>query len=339
MYIPHAIDETNITLVLNNNSVVIPRSALNYNEIKKALLEQNYEAIHEIIDAQKALEIMSEGDVSCNGTEVTYKNEPIDNAASVKLLNLMSEGYKDIKPWLKFINKLMKNPSHNSRKQSYKFIEHKGMPLTEDGNIIGYKGVSDTYKDIYSGKFDNSVGSELSMQRSNVDDNINNGCSSGFHVGSHEYADAWASTNGKLMLVEFSPEDIVSVPHCSNYAKLRVAKYKVVSECFDRKMLNDTGVYGDNTTQYGSNEDIINNVNNTIFERTGSFTAVQRSMPGITVNEIIDAYQNNDETPPSFAYNDERNELVVISNCEELDDDEDDIWAQQDEDDQDLDYT
>lgn len=310
-YIPHAIDEHNITLIHDNESHVIPRSAINYNEIKEALNNQDYQKAIDALDTKSALETLSEGLVSCNGESVIYKGEPVHNTASDKLLKLMADGYTNIKPWLKFIQKLMQNPSHNSREQSYKFIEHRGMPLTEEGNIIGYKGVTDQYKDKWSGKFDNSVGSILSMDRGNVDDNINHGCSQGFHVGSHEYADSWAGNEGKLMLVEFSPEDIVSVPHDCQYAKLRVSKYKVIAECHDRKLLNETGVYGNNTSQYGSSYDIMWNVEDIMFEGVGSFTDVQRNMPGITVNQIIDAYEEEENVPPTFEYDDERNELIV----------------------------
>lgn len=316
-YIPHAIDEHNITLIHDNESHVIPRSALNYNEIKEALNNQDYQKAIDALDTKAALETLSDGLVSCNGESVTYKGEAIHNAAADKLLNLMADGYTNIKPWLKFIQKLMQNPSHNSREQSYKFIEHRGMPLTEDGNIIGYKGVTSEYKDKWSGKFDNSVGSILSMDRSDVDDNINNGCSKGFHVGSHEYADNWGGSDGKLMLVEFSPEHIVSVPHDCSYAKLRVSEYKVIAESHDRKILNETGVYGNNTSQYGSSHDIMWNVEDVMFEGIASFTDVQRNMPGITVNQIIEAYQDEDSVPPTFEYHDARNELVVTSSCEE----------------------
>ena len=113
------------------------------------------------------------------------------------------------------------------------------------------------------------------------------------------------------MLVEFSPEDIVSVPHDCGYAKLRVSQYKVIAECHDRKLLNETGVYGNNTSQYGSSHDIMWNVEDVMFEGTASFTDVQRNMPGITVNQIIDAYEEEENVPPTFEYNDKRNELVV----------------------------
>lgn len=314
-YIPHSIDEQNITLIHNNESHIIPRSSINYNLIKQALNDKSYDAIPQLLDTKAALETYSEGNVSCNSEGVTYKNEPVHNAAATKLLNLMADGYTDIQPWLKFIEKLMQNPSSNSRQQAYKFIEHRGMPLTADGNIIGYKGVRHDYKDKYSGKFSNHVGAELEMERYHVDDNINNGCSNGFHIGSHEYADSWGGNDGKLMLVEFSPKDIVSVPHDCEYAKLRVCKYKVVSECHDRKMLSENGVYGNNgNNMYGNNHEIVRAVEENIFGGVGQFRDVQSNKPGLTVNQILDAYEACDYDPPTFSYSDHYNDLVYYKN-------------------------
>ena len=156
-YIPHQIDEQAISIIHANQTYLIPNTAINFQSIRKALLEGNYDAIPSLLDTKSTLEAHSSGAVSCDGNEVLYKGEPVHNSACTKLLNLMADGLSNINPWLKFIEKLMANPSHNSREQAYKFIELKGMPLTEDGNIIGYKGVAENYFDKWSGKFDNSV--------------------------------------------------------------------------------------------------------------------------------------------------------------------------------------
>jgi hypothetical protein len=118
------------------------------------------------------------------------------------------------------------------------------LPLTETGNIIGYKGV-DT--DFYSkhgnkntivitgnvdanGRILNKIGETIEVARNSVDDNKDNHCSHGLHIGSYDYAKDWAGNNGHLMMVEFNPSDAVSVPTDCNFQKLRVSKYKVIGE-------------------------------------------------------------------------------------------------------------
>ena len=82
----------------------------------------------------------------------------------------------------------MANPSRRATEELYRFLEHKSMPLTPEGNFLAYKGVTSDFKDCYSRKFDNSVGQTLTMIRNQVCDDANVGCSDGFHAGSYEYA-------------------------------------------------------------------------------------------------------------------------------------------------------
>jgi hypothetical protein len=162
----------------------------------------------------------------------------------------MKSGLTDKNPFINFLKNLLKNPSKNSVDQLYTFLSKRDMPIDEEGLVIGYKGVAQNYKDKYSGKFDNSVGQSHEMPRRNVDDNCENHCSYGFHIGSYDYANDWASGDGHLMIVKFNPEDAVSVPTDCDFQKLRVCKYSVVGEITDRKQLkqpfyDSTGEFSD----------------------------------------------------------------------------------------------
>ena len=101
----------------------------------------------------------------------------------------------------------------------------------------------------------NEVGATIEVARRCVDDNKDHHCSFGLHVGSFDYADGWAGEDGRLLLVEFDPADAVSVPTDCDFQKLRVSKYKVISDITDtRKELNKP-IYEANKPIYGSNED------------------------------------------------------------------------------------
>ena len=118
---------------------------------------------------------------------------------------------------------------------------------------MGYKGVQSDYWSttgnadtiVLQGKTNdrhqilNEVGATIEVARRCVDDNKDNHCSFGLHVGSFDYADNWAGEHGRLLLVEFDPADAVSVPTDCDFQKLRVSKYKVISDITDtRKELN-----------------------------------------------------------------------------------------------------
>ena len=89
-----------------------------------------------------------------------------------------------------------------------------------------------------------------------MDDNKDNHCSFGLHVGSYDYANGWAGDGGRLLLVEFDPQDAVSVPTDCNFQKLRVCKYKVVADITDSRKELDKAVYEANKPIYGSNNDL-----------------------------------------------------------------------------------
>lgn len=129
---------------------------------------------------------------------------------------------------VKFVRKLNKNPSFNSRKMLYDFLEHNGHPITQNGNFIAYRGVSTDFKDLHTGKFDNSAGSVCSMDRALVDDNPDNTCSHGLHVACYDYARGFGR---QLIEVEVNPENVVCVPRDYNGTKMRVCEFKVVSVC------------------------------------------------------------------------------------------------------------
>jgi hypothetical protein len=130
----------------------------------------------------------------------------------------------------KFITKLNLNPSARAVNELYTFLEHKFLPLTDNGNFLAYKALRSDYTDVHTGKFNNSVDNVLEMPRNKVDDNKEVGCSYGFHAGTLEYARGFRPCNGKLVVVEINPADVVSIPTDCECQKLRTCKYKVHSE-------------------------------------------------------------------------------------------------------------
>ena len=200
----------------------------------------------DLFDTPKAVERFAEGSIKVSDGEVSYKGEVIHNHVVGRILDFMREGLP-YKPLVRFVEKLMANPSRRAVNELYAFLEHKQMPLTPDGNFLAYKGVRDDFSDWHSGRFGNKVGDVNEMPRNQVCDDANRGCSSGFHAGSLDYARQYGN-GGHLMVVEVDPSDVVSVPNDSDFQKLRMSKYKVVS-LFEKKleqpMCDEYGDYED----------------------------------------------------------------------------------------------
>ena len=202
----------------------------NYDAILEAL-HGTEEDIIKLIDVSSSLESYLDGNVEVVGGAVKYDGEVIDTTLTRRIMEFMRQGLP-FEPLVKLFENLMKNISYQTRTQLYDFLEHKNLPITEDGCFLAYKAVNSDYKDKYSGQMDNSVGQSVGIDRGKVDDDRDKGCSAGLHCGALDYVRDYGSEGGgdHIMIVKVNPVDAVSVPHDCQYQKLRVCKYEVVAE-------------------------------------------------------------------------------------------------------------
>jgi hypothetical protein len=233
-----------ITVIWEGQPYTVNTDNPNYTGLKNALLNAEYDNIGRFLDIKKQIEDFSHGSIKVVAEKVYYGSYELKGFVIDKLLEFLRSGAKDAQPILNFIENLMFNPSKNSVDQLYTFLSYKSLPLTETGNIIGYKGVGANYYSKHGNKNTivitgtveengcilNKVGETIEVARNCVDDNKDNHCSNGLHIGSYDYAKDWAGNDGHLMMVEFNPCDAVSVPTDCNFQKLRVSKYKVIGE-------------------------------------------------------------------------------------------------------------
>ena len=242
--IPYILTDELLTVVVNGKSLTMESSNPSFREAVKAISDERCDDIEKLFDTSQAVEDYADGKVKVVEGVVYYDGEAVHNHVVGRILDFMRQGLP-YKPLVRFLDKLMDNPSRRAVSELYAFLEHKAMPLTPDGNFLAYKGVRDDYTDWYSGKFRNQVGDDHEMTRNKVCDDANVGCSHGFHAGSLDYAKGYGN-GGHLMVVEIDPRDVVSVPLDCDQQKLRTAKYKVVSH-FEKKleepMCDDYGDY------------------------------------------------------------------------------------------------
>lgn len=231
MNIPYILSDNGITLIVNSEPYEVYKDDESYVPIVKAIKDDDEVAVKRLIDRKKRavnkFARVSVDRCEVRGNSVYYDGEPLSGVLVDKILKFVEEGLPYV-PLMAFLNRVMRNPSFNSRRQLYSFLEHGKMPITPDGCFLAYKGVTCDYLGCHTQSIDNSVGkSPKRLQRSQVDDNPENGCSNGYHVGSFEYGNNFGS---KTMIVKVAPEDVVSVPNDSNWQKCRVTYYEVVDE-------------------------------------------------------------------------------------------------------------
>ena len=231
MSVPFMWVDGNLTLILNNKAHQVLPDHINYKLIMDNLSSASESELLELVDIQTAVASFSHGKVDVKNGKVFYEGDEIHGAISKRILEFMSKGLP-FEPLVNFLNNLMDNPSMQSQKELYDFLEHQYLPVTEDGCFLAYKAVRSDYMDKYAGKFRNKVGDVCEMTRAKVDDNRGVGCSQGLHAGALNYVAGYGSLEAgdKIVIVKINPKDVVSVPNDCNCEKLRTCRYEVVGE-------------------------------------------------------------------------------------------------------------
>jgi hypothetical protein len=225
------ITKNSLTVVVNNSEVFTVQSGQsNWNACMAALKENDYNKLVEVIQIKNAVNSFSKGNIVVDAGRVLYKSKELHGVDVDRVLGFIAEGLPS-QPMLNFLEKKQLNPSLKSIRELYTFLEHKNLPISPSGNFLAYKGLRSDYYSITAGKLTlikgkvneegriyNAVGEEIECLRNEVDDETNNHCSVGLHVGSLEYATSFAGSGGKV------------VPNDCNCQKLRTCAYKVVGE-------------------------------------------------------------------------------------------------------------
>lgn len=227
----------------------------NFNLIFQALeADPRDEAVLPLFDIEKTLnnelsKILSER-VSVRNGEVLFDGDPLNNGVAKQILRFVEEGHTDrLAAVVAFTEKVMTNPQEHSRDQLFTWLDRFDFTITDEGDIVGYKGCSDSLEGPRSTRVApekdsvlrngesvvgeavlNLPGDVIEMPRSKVDFNAYVGCSTGLHIGTYAYAKSFASV---LLEVHVNPRDVVSVPTDCNAQKIRACRYTVVGPIED----------------------------------------------------------------------------------------------------------
>lgn len=193
------------------------------------------EKLLEILDAPRLamLKLLEDHkDLGMDGDKLTFRGYPIHPSLSQKLEACLREGF-GAEPFLRFLENLAQNPRRDVLENLYQFLEYGKMALDDEGHFYAYKAVREDFTDIYTGKYDNSIGQVLEMPAWAVDPNRDRTCSTGFHCCSFDYLPHFSHDDGHVMVVRVNPRDVVAIPSDYQNTKMRVCRYEVVDEYKD----------------------------------------------------------------------------------------------------------
>lgn len=232
-------NDGNVTAVVSGQTYCFGKSHPNYSKLVGHLKTNNVEHFEACYDIVSHINAYCEGYVNCEHGSLSWDGIKMPNMFTSTIMDMVKQGFP-FEPMLNFLDNMSQNPSDHAIVELFDFMENKHMPITMDGCFLSYKAVRSDYKDIYSGKFDNSVGSICEVPRQSVDNNRNNGCGKGLHVGAIDYAKSYGGIDldndggnddgNHLMICKVNPRDVVSVPNDSKFQKLRTCRYEVVAK-------------------------------------------------------------------------------------------------------------
>ncbi len=237
----------------------------------KSGLQNGDESVFDLFDVQgglvKKLTALSDR-ISFDGHNILFDGDVQSGPLADHLLRCLESGVQDYAPVVKFWEKVAQNPDARSREQLFTWLKNCEFTITEDGDILGYKGVvtraEGEFLSVHAGtafvdgvevrgQIPNNPGTVVTMPRANVKNDPTTHCSYGLHVGDWSYASTFG--RGAVLEVHVNPRDVVSIPNDKSYRKMRCCKYKVVKvreaasrrpiEKFDDDQWSDVGYVSD----------------------------------------------------------------------------------------------
>lgn len=242
---------------------VVPRDHVNFTEILLALHEvpQDREKIEGLVDPTLGIgREMSEitDRITWDMHHLYLDGLRFEDVGQGKIAKVIHEKIQSGEEWkrlVRFALNLSDNPSHRAQEAVWEWVQRHGVSITEDGRLMGYKGLTHDHLSVWSGpnnfingvlygepgkpvQVPHEVGSVISKRRADVDDGPA-ACSTGLHVGAYNYAstfmDVHGSTRGTdwegagtFALLAFNPRDVVNAGSGGLDVKIRVCEYEVM---------------------------------------------------------------------------------------------------------------
>lgn len=233
------VTDNGISTVIEGRPYSVGKDHLKYKEILKTLKSKDgdkflelYSTTAKVPQIKQAHGFKVSSLLVVGYENVTWNGAEIRNSIVEKILRLQSEG-QDVGPISRFLEKTLSLSKENAE-ALFLFVESKGLPISEDGDLLAWKVVDSEYKDKHTHSVDNKVGVTVpEIPRSLCDSSRDNPCSLGYHIGNLAYSGPTGSFQGggdKTIIVKFNPGNVVSVPSDVRQNKIRVTQYSVIED-------------------------------------------------------------------------------------------------------------
>lgn len=235
-------ESKNLVAVVDGDLYPADEAHPHFTDLVEAAVDGDAETFLDLYDAStKAAALFADlsSTVKVAHSRVYVGDEEVDGAYADQILRFLEEGLDDeAQPLVNFLEKVYTNTTAEVRENLSRWLGAEAFTILPNGNILGYRGLNADYTSKHAGpgivngvrvngNHDNSVGNVVGIDSHLVVNDAGQGCASGLHVGTYEYAKGWAGFGGVVVSVEVDPAHVRSVPFECESKKMRVFQFTV----------------------------------------------------------------------------------------------------------------
>jgi hypothetical protein len=222
---PYTVDKTHV-----NYGAIRDHLRIHYDNREGARYERWVAHLRDLLNPKTAIARKTAGRVQVKDQKIYFDGVEVKSVLAERIVAMLADGF-DIQPLVRFMDRLMSNPTVDVRDDLYLWLENSKLPITEDGCFLAYKYVRHDYKSVHDGETDNSIGTIVSMPRDLCDPYRSHTCSSGLHFCSLDYlTGSHLDFDCRIVVLKIDPADVVAIPHDYNNQKGRACRYAVIDE-------------------------------------------------------------------------------------------------------------
>ena len=230
-----------LTLIVNGEVAVVDTTNPNFDLIEAELRAKKYDRVLGLANVKRTVvQAITEANarIRFQDGELFWDGpkgpEKIAGPLVDRIVTSVRNGNtaESIQPLVLLLQNISRNKKKDLREELYQFLMAGKMPITKDGCFLAYKKVRSDFKDIYTGKLDNSPGTLVAMDPSKVNPDRHQTCSVGLHFCARSYLGSYGNGSGgaRVVVVKVNPRFVFAIPTDYGYAKGRASEYFVVGE-------------------------------------------------------------------------------------------------------------
>jgi hypothetical protein len=147
MALSHIKDGKNhFTVVLNGQPHLFDPSHPHYAALVECVHAEDEDEFINLLNTGLVVEDWSEGDFEFRDGFLYFEDEQVAKDPTNRIVECLQQGFPH-QFMMNYLTNLYDNVSERAVQESYKWSSHKGLPITDDGMMIGYKGVK-----VYNGE-------------------------------------------------------------------------------------------------------------------------------------------------------------------------------------------